>query len=763
MAELKKKTRMIEPWGYRDENNYQGMGIILENDLDSFFADVSYSRDDNMIHFSNKDGEEKATLDVSEFIKSDSIVERAWYEDGKIYVKFTNGDVITIDVEELIDQNEFADGLQVNDGVVSVLIDGDSEYFLTVSQNGVKVSGVQDAINVERDRAQAEEARIEGKLDDEIARATSAETALDEKIDQEIADRTADVNAEEDRATTAEEALQTALSNEITRATQTEQQLNSRIDTTNGELEHEESRALAAEQELSTRLTTEVQDRIAAVNAEEARATSAETELQAAIEDEGQRAQDAETALDEKIDQEVLDRKAEAVASAEYVKDDVKIYLKNDNGETLSEIDCNDFIVDSMIDNVEVVTSGDTSVLVITWNTAGGSKVTTIDIGDIFEADNYYTKDEVDAIENSLQGSIDTEEARAKAEEVKKVDRQVNGTNGKALIFNETDGGGAKFENTDGINSFVGVNDAGAGGIDAQIYAINKDTKEGSRIDVSNTGVYYTVGSDAPTSRMVEDNEIATKGNVNDAVSGKADAETVYTKEDVDALLLAKENEIYNLTKIVGDMGGAVTYNLPNEAGKPFNTLMSNNGTVKLTDDVTTGRFGPGVIANNKVKLNLNTHDLIVTGLTTSSAQPAIMARGTQEITIYGKGTIDAGNGICVEGNGADSVINLTGSTTVYQTDRSGGELIYCYAGTINITNGTFKNNGEDKKFLLNCYDANYRNGTAKIIVTGGKFYDFNPADNSAEGEHTSFVPSGYHVETSIDGESTVYTVKKDA
>jgi hypothetical protein len=363
--------------------------------------------------------------------------------------------------------------------------------------------------------------------------------------------------------------------------------------------------------------------------------------------------------------------------------------------------------------------------------------------------------------ETDLQDAIDAEETRAKAAEAKKVDRQVNGTNGKALIFNETDGGGAKFENTDGINSFVGVNDAGAGGIDAQIYAINKDTKEGSRIDVSNTGVYYTVGSDAPASRMVEGNEIATKGNVNEAVSGKADAETVYTKEDVDALLLAKENEIYSLTKIVGDMGGAVTYNLPNEAGKSFNTLMNNNGTVKLTDDVTTGRFGPGIIAKNNVKLNLNNHDLNVTGLTTSSAQAAIMARGTQEITISGKGTIDAGGGICIEANGKDSIINLTGSTTVYQTNRPGAELIYCYVGTINITNGTFKNNGSP--YLLNCYDANYRNGTAKIVVTGGKFYDFNPADNGAEGEHTSFVPEGYHVDTSTDGESTVYTVKKDS
>lgn len=241
------------------------------------------------------------------------------------------------------------------------------------------------------------------------------------------------------------------------------------------------------------------------------------------------------------------------------------------------------------------------------------------------------------------------------------------------------------------------------------------------------------------------------------------DPQLYYNKTEVDALLAEKENEIYSLKKIVGDIGGDVTYDLPKE-GKSFNTLMSNNGTVKLSEDITTGRFGPGITAKNTVKLNLNNHDLTISGLTTSSAQPAIMARGTQNITIGGKGIIDAGQGVCIEANGKDSVINLTGSTTTYQTDRSGGELVYCYAGTINITNGTFKNNGS--QYLLNCYDANYKNGTAKIIVTGGKFYDFNPSDNTAEGEHTNFLGEGYHVEISAvvedEVEHTVYTVKKD-
>jgi len=263
---------------------------------------------------------------------------------------------------------------------------------------------------------------------------------------------------------------------------------------------------------------------------------------------------------------------------------------------------------------------------------------------------------------------------------------------------------------------------------------------------------------------VIDFNTASGKEDVRIPLSDIFNPELYYTKDETDAKLLEKENEIYNLTKIVGDMGGAVTYNLPNEANKSFNTLMNNNGTVKLGDDVTTGRFGPGIMAKNNVKLNLNTHNLTITGLTISSAQAAIMSRGTEEITIYGKGIVDAGQGICIEANGKDSVINLTGSTTIYQTDRPNGELVYCYAGTINIVNGTFKNNGSP--YLLNCYDANYRNGTAKIIVTGGKFYDFNPADNSAEGEHTNFLAEGYHVETSTvveeEVEHTVYTVKKD-
>ena len=515
---LKRKTRMYEPWGYREENNYQGNETILDNDLESFFAGTSYNKDDNKIYFTNKDGETKASLDVSEFVKSDSIIEKTEYKDGILKIYFTNGDVITIDLSELLDENEFKDGLVVDNHEVKVLIDSTGEPYLSVSENGVKISGVDAAIKVETDRAKAAEEALDAKIEAETARATSAETALDEKIDaeitratsaetalqnaidaevqratsaetvldgkidQEIADRIADVDAEETRAKAAEQALQTALTNEITRATQTEQQLNHRIDMVNDELDSEESRAQAAEQELRTLLTNEIAERKAdvdeeearakaaeealqdaiddeearatsaetalqnaidaeatraqeaeadlqaAIDAEAARATSAETALQNAIDAEVQRATSAETALDGKIDQEIADRIADVDAEetrAKGVEADLQNQLNNlennkfddavydssakainfyAKGAVVATIDATDFIKDGMIDRVYI--DNETQELVIVWNAASGKDETRIPLSDIFNPENYYTKDEIDDKVDTINSAI---------------------------------------------------------------------------------------------------------------------------------------------------------------------------------------------------------------------------------------------------------------------------------------------------------------------------------------------------------------------
>ena len=80
------------------------------------------------------------------------------------------------------------------------------------------------------------------------------------------------------------------------------------------------------------------------------------------------------------------------VASAQYVKNDKKIYFKNSSNTNLFYVDTTDFVKDGMIENVSV-TNGS---LVISFNTDAGKQNISIPITDIFNASNYYTKTESD-------------------------------------------------------------------------------------------------------------------------------------------------------------------------------------------------------------------------------------------------------------------------------------------------------------------------------------------------------------------------------
>lgn len=106
----------------------------------------------------------------------------------------------------------------------------------------------------------------------------------------------------------------------------------------------------------------------------------------------------------------------------------------------------------------------------------------------------YETKLEAAQMRSELEALINEEVIRAKAEEAKKVDKEIAGANGRAQIFNEADGGGAHFIHNDGTEAFVGVNDGGKDGLMAQIYADEAVDGGwvGSRINVYNDKIYYT-------------------------------------------------------------------------------------------------------------------------------------------------------------------------------------------------------------------------------------------------------------------------------
>lgn len=89
---------------------------------------------------------------------------------------------VGVDVSNFLAESEFSNGLQVIDHVVSVKKDSTSEDFLTVSGEGVKVSGVNTAIDnavkEEADRAKAAEAANATAIATEKSRAEGVENGL---------------------------------------------------------------------------------------------------------------------------------------------------------------------------------------------------------------------------------------------------------------------------------------------------------------------------------------------------------------------------------------------------------------------------------------------------------------------------------------------------------------------------------------------------------------------------------------------------------
>lgn len=130
--------------------------------------------------------------------------------------------------------------------------------------------------------------------------------------------------------------------------------------------------------------------------------------------------------------------------------------------------------------------------------------------------------------------------------------------------------------------------------------------------------------------------------------------------------------------------------------------------------------------------------------------------------------TINAGeNGGIDTGRNGGYALNVRKGANLTITGGSyygGGTAVQVQEGTLTITGGHFAVEafGEPYgyNFLLNCVDSAYKNGSAKIIVKGGTFVNFDPSNNTAEGAGTNFVADGYKVVSASQTDGEVwYTV----
>ena len=200
---------------------------------------------------------------------------------------------------------------------------------------------------------------------------------------------------------------------------------------------------------------------------------------------------------------------------------------------------------------------------------------------------------------------------------------------------------------------------------------------------------------------------------------------------------------------------------------KEMNTALKNakdGDTIKVASNMDPAE--PFVADNKNVTLDMNGKTFKNTNdIWNDNDWSLVSAQNGSNLTINGNGTFKAKENDCY------AVEVQDGSNVVIKNGTFVGNIhaVYVLEGTATIEGGTysvqqkFPDANKADGFVLNCYDANRANGTAKIIVKGGTFINFNPADCWAEGAHTNFVADGYKVtsETKANGDVYYTVVKK--
>ena len=184
---MAKTNRIQQPYGYRDNGEYSSEANMLCNAITSLgkgdmgdlaakvFFGVEYRDDLEAFVFLNSGGTPVATADMKD-VKFSKLIESARYNPNtkNIDIIFENGDVVNISTDGIVPFTAFKDGLEKTDDTVKVKIDPNSDEYLTLSENGVKVSGIKEKITT-----------LEASINNEISDRESNDTALSEKIDNE--------------------------------------------------------------------------------------------------------------------------------------------------------------------------------------------------------------------------------------------------------------------------------------------------------------------------------------------------------------------------------------------------------------------------------------------------------------------------------------------------------------------------------------------------------------------------------------------------
>ena len=218
---------------------------------------------------------------------------------------------------------------------------------------------------------------------------------------------------------------------------------------------------------------------------------------------------------------------------------------------------------------------------------------------------------------------------------------------------------------------------------------------------------------------------------------GNTTKQYVKTWSDKELVFNAGDRKGTSIVLSLEDFNGSTAY--PATGGELVGNLtLTTDMNIKQPLTVPTGE---------EATINLNGHT--ITNQVENTSTDVIIIEEGAKLTINGKGDVTA-----VSGNDGYPIVcygELTINDGVFTSgvDANGDANACIYAkanGKITINGGEFK--GADGSFVLNLHDGS--RSTASITVYGGKFHNFDPANNASENPAQSFVAEGYiSVETS--------------
>ena len=179
--------------------------------------------------------------------------------------------------------------------------------------------------------------------------------------------------------------------------------------------------------------------------------------------------------------------------------------------------------------------------------------------------------------------------------------------------------------------------------------------------------------------------------------------------------------------------------------------------TITLTDNI---KVEDTLVVTKTLTLDLAEHTLLnEKDIWSDDNWSLISVRGNGNLTITGNGTLKAKKDDCYPVDVQDEGAQLTIESGTFIGNI---HAVYVETGAAYIKGGTYSvqqkysESFKADEFVLNLYDANRRNGTAKLSVSGGIFVAFNPANCQAEAQGTNFCAAGYTTSTE---DNNTYTV----